>query len=155
MMTTVSSSFGVVDKDVCCPGLPGAPQIQCTSELIALANKVDHLKRDHTELDRDVQEMNEAIISVNDRFTPCLSVGPSLTSCLAELSTIVTTQGQRLDVTEQQTTQAINTGARAVETLTTLVSKPQAQPASKVSTKRVCDLQSDYLVTQSQTKKAT
>ncbi|KAJ9077562.1 hypothetical protein DSO57_1015575 [Entomophthora muscae] len=35
------------------------------------------------------------------------------------------------------------------------LSKAQAQPASKVPTKQVCDLQSDYLVTQSQTRKST
>ncbi|KAJ9086013.1 hypothetical protein DSO57_1008527 [Entomophthora muscae] len=36
-----------------------------------------------------------------------------------------------------------------------MLSKPQAQPASKVPTKRVCDQQSDYPVTQSQTRKST
>ncbi|KAJ9083279.1 hypothetical protein DSO57_1036237 [Entomophthora muscae] len=120
MMATAASPVGVVDEDGCCPGLSRAPQIQCARELIALANKVDQLKWDHTELDRDIQEINEVIESVNDRFASCLSVRPSLTSRLAELSTIVTTQGQHLDTTAQQTTQAASTGAHAVETLTTL-----------------------------------
>ncbi|KAJ9083935.1 hypothetical protein DSO57_1029424 [Entomophthora muscae] len=80
MMTTAASPVGVVDKDSCYPGLAGAPRIQCSRELIALANEVDHLKQDHAELDRDIQEMSELIDSVNDRFAPCLMVGPSLTS---------------------------------------------------------------------------
>ncbi|KAJ9070851.1 hypothetical protein DSO57_1003314 [Entomophthora muscae] len=117
MMATAASPVGVVDEDGCCPGLPGAPWIQCARKIISLANKVDQLKQDHTELDRGVQEMNGVIDSVNNRFAPCLSVGPSLTSRLAELSTIVTAQGQRLDATAQKITQAVNTGARAVETL--------------------------------------
>ncbi|KAJ9066245.1 hypothetical protein DSO57_1011572 [Entomophthora muscae] len=118
MMATAASPVGVVDEDGYCPGLPGAPQIQCTRKLIPLANEVDQLKRDHTELDKDILEMNDVINSVNDRFAPCLSVGPSLTSQLAELTTIVTTQYQRLDTTAQQSTQAFDTGAHAVETLT-------------------------------------
>ncbi|KAJ9078093.1 hypothetical protein DSO57_1010465 [Entomophthora muscae] len=64
--------------------------------------------------------MSELIDSVNDMFVPCLSVGPSLTSRLAELSSVVTTQGQNLDVTEWQTTLATNTGICTAETLTTL-----------------------------------
>ncbi|KAJ9076809.1 hypothetical protein DSO57_1022757 [Entomophthora muscae] len=64
--------------------------------------------------------MTELIDFVNDRFSPCLSVGPSLTSCLAELSTVVITQGQKLDATEQQTDLANNVGAHTSETLTTL-----------------------------------
>ncbi|KAJ9069303.1 hypothetical protein DSO57_1019866 [Entomophthora muscae] len=36
-----------------------------------------------------------------------------------------------------------------------VLSKPQAQPASKVPTKRVCDPQSNYPVSQSQTRKST
>ncbi|KAJ9052869.1 hypothetical protein DSO57_1029858 [Entomophthora muscae] len=59
-----------------------------------------HLKQDHLSLDKDVQEMSELIDSVNYRFSPCLLVGPSLTSCLAELSTVVITYGYQLDVTE-------------------------------------------------------
>ncbi|KAJ9048362.1 hypothetical protein DSO57_1035742 [Entomophthora muscae] len=97
MMATAASTVGVVNEDGCCPGLPGAPQIQCARELIALAKKVDQLKQDHTELDRDVQEMNDMINYVN-----------------------VATQVQCLDTTAQQSTQAFDTGARAVETLTTL-----------------------------------
>ncbi|KAJ9061436.1 hypothetical protein DSO57_1020786 [Entomophthora muscae] len=63
MMATAASPVGVVDEDGCCPGLSGAPQIECTRELIALANKVDQLKRDHTELDRDIQEMNDIVMN--------------------------------------------------------------------------------------------
>ncbi|KAJ9088450.1 hypothetical protein DSO57_1023042 [Entomophthora muscae] len=71
MVATASSPTGVIDEDGCCPGLPGAPQIQCARELIALANEVDYLKQDHAKLNRDVQEMSELIDSVNYRFAPC------------------------------------------------------------------------------------
>ncbi|KAJ9049362.1 hypothetical protein DSO57_1025381 [Entomophthora muscae] len=64
--------------------------------------------------------MSELINSVNHRFAPCLSVCLSLTSQLAELSLVVSAQGQHLDVTEWQTTIANNTGTHTAETLTTL-----------------------------------
>lgn len=120
IVANAASPVEASNGDGCCPGLPGNPQIQCAKELITLANEVDLLKRDHSNLDKDVQEMSELIDSVNDRFAPCLSVGPSLTSRLAELSTVVTTHGQRLDFTERQADLAYNTGTRTSETLTTL-----------------------------------
>ncbi|KAJ9067602.1 hypothetical protein DSO57_1037448 [Entomophthora muscae] len=61
LMATSASPVGVIDEDGCFPGLPGNPHIQRARELIALANKVDHLKQDHSSLDRDVQEMSELI----------------------------------------------------------------------------------------------
>ena len=47
-------------------------------------------------------------------------MGPSLTSWLAELSTVVATHGQRLDFTERKADLAYNTGTCTYETLTTL-----------------------------------
>ncbi|KAJ9072112.1 hypothetical protein DSO57_1030503 [Entomophthora muscae] len=78
------------------------------------------MKQDHSELDKDVQELHKVVDSVNDRFVPCLLVGLSLTSQLAELSSVVTTQGQCLDATEQQTALANNMGTCTADTLTTL-----------------------------------
>ncbi|KAJ9066770.1 hypothetical protein DSO57_1006381 [Entomophthora muscae] len=120
VMAIAASPIGVINEDGCCPGLSGAPHIHRARELIALANEVDHLKSEHSELDKDIQEMSEVIDLVNDRFSPCLSVGPSLNSQLAELSMVVTAQGLCLDITEQQTTLANNKGAHISETLTTL-----------------------------------
>ena len=62
------SPVKVSNRDGCCPGLPGNPQIQCAKELITLANEVDLLKRDHSNLDKDVQEMSELIDLVNNRM---------------------------------------------------------------------------------------
>lgn len=79
--------------------------------MIALANEVDHLKRNHYSIDRDVQEMSELINSVNNRFSPCLSVGPFLASQLVQLSTVVAKHGQFLYTTKLQVNQANNVGA--------------------------------------------
>ncbi|KAJ9059417.1 hypothetical protein DSO57_1002415, partial [Entomophthora muscae] len=62
----------------CCPGIPGQPFIHCAGELIALANEVDHSKKNYDILDKGFQEMTELIDSSNDCFSPCLfkSCGP-------------------------------------------------------------------------------
>ncbi|KAJ9070109.1 hypothetical protein DSO57_1011724 [Entomophthora muscae] len=64
--------------------------------------------------------MSEVIDAVNNRFSPCLLVGPPLTSCLAELLTVVTTYGCWLDVTERHANQANSMSTRTSDTLATL-----------------------------------
>ncbi|KAJ9072221.1 hypothetical protein DSO57_1029824 [Entomophthora muscae] len=101
---TESTSFPGPTKDEgCCPGMPGQPSIYCARELIALANRLYHMKQHHNTLDKDFQEMTKLIDSVNEQFSSCLLVGISLTLRLAEHSTVVTNQGHQLDTAEQQT----------------------------------------------------
>lgn len=99
---------------------PEQPCIYCTRELIALANRVDHMKHYNDALDIEFQEMTKLIDSVNEKFSPCLFFGPSLTSQLDELSTVVINKGHQLDTAEQQTGRAAKAGTHNTDSLVAL-----------------------------------
>ncbi|KAJ9081082.1 hypothetical protein DSO57_1018391 [Entomophthora muscae] len=63
---TESTGFpGPSEDKGCCPGIPEQLCIYCARELIALANRPDHMKQDPYALDIDFQEMSKLIESVN------------------------------------------------------------------------------------------
>ncbi|KAJ9060297.1 hypothetical protein DSO57_1032262 [Entomophthora muscae] len=61
----------------------------------------------------------------------------------------------RLDPVSLNGVYTVNSIELVWDVLVMLLSKQQAQPASKVLNKQVCDPQSNYLATQSQTGKST